>query len=280
MEHSIINILIISRPRFWLYLAGTFILGSAIGAHHARELFSFSFLYNFLYFLIPANIFLYGINDYNDEDTDKFNEKKRSKEHLLLQKERHLLKRVLIICAILTLLIAFIQKPIILILFLTFLFLSWGYSSPPLRFKARPLFDSSSNVLYAIPGFIGYLQFQDSSGIFLSVVLGFCWISSMHLFSAIPDIIPDSKARIRTTAVVLGQKKSLLLCTFLWGVFFILLLRSGFIFPYSLIAGIYILIPLFLLIKKLKITHVYWYFPYINGLLGFFATVIVLFEKI
>jgi 4-hydroxybenzoate polyprenyltransferase len=43
-----------------------------------------------------------------------------------------------------------------------------------------------------------------------------------HTFSAIPDIEPDTKAGIATTATILGEQGTLLYCFGLWFVAFLL----------------------------------------------------------
>ncbi|MEF8937724.1 MAG: lycopene elongase, partial [Halovenus sp.] len=66
----------LSRPRFWFYLAGPVIVGVVYGASSQADLFTPLTVELFLYFLIPANIFLYGINDIFDADIDQLNPKK------------------------------------------------------------------------------------------------------------------------------------------------------------------------------------------------------------
>ena len=81
-------------------------------------------------------------------------------------------------------------------------------------------------------------------------------------------IAADTKAKLCTTAVVLGQKKSLVTCSVLW------LLFAGIIsyvlaVPITIILFIYPLIPLLLLHASAnKITRVYWYFPFLNAIIG------------
>ena len=87
------QIIKLSRPRFWLYLAGPYLVGMAYSAQTAKQFYSFDFLYPLFYFLIPANMFLYGINDLFDKDTDKLNAKKISKE-IRVTKRNDILYRV------------------------------------------------------------------------------------------------------------------------------------------------------------------------------------------
>jgi 4-hydroxybenzoate polyprenyltransferase len=81
----------------------------------------------------------------------------------------------------------------------------------PFRLKSIPFLDSLSNILYVIPAFSYYIAVtgqQIDSWIILGAL---AWNAGMHLYSAIPDIEPDKQTKINTTAVFLGEKKSLYL---------------------------------------------------------------------
>lgn len=265
------SIIYISRPRFWGYTAGPFLLGYIAGSANIYSLLSSQFLLLILFFLLPANILLYGINDYFDADTDAFNPKKKTHETLLKQTEKSRLKILLLLTLGLSLIILLILPTLLsAILFSLFILLSVFYSAPPLRFKARPFVDSASNVLYALPALVAFSLFQNSFSIY--VVLSMCfWTAGMHLYSAIPDIKADKKAHLLTTAVLLGEKYSLFLCTLLYtlSVVFASLTPLSYL---SLLGSIYIIIPLIGVSKPHLISKIYWYFPYINmsaGLLLF-----------
>ena len=61
-------LLTLSRPRFWLYLAGPIAVAVPFGVSATDGLFTPVTLPLFAYFLLPANVFLYGINDVFDAD--------------------------------------------------------------------------------------------------------------------------------------------------------------------------------------------------------------------
>lgn len=263
-------IIYISRPRFWLYIAGPYLVGYCFAIKNITELQSIFFLIHFLFFLIPANIFLYGVNDICDEDTDKHNDKKGEYEHRLLSDEKRLLTAFLFGSIGLAFVILSLQPKIeSQLIFTLFLLLSFFYSAPPLRFKARPFLDFSSNILYVLPGILAYYQVRELFPSLVVIVALFCWTSAMHLFSAIPDIIADKKADLQTTAVILGQKNSLLLCTFLWAITAVITLLNIDSYLASLVV-IYPLIPLIIVFQKnSNIKRIYKIFPYINTLAGF-----------
>ena len=71
----------VSRLRFWFYLTGPYTVGCIYGASSYLDLLKPWFFLYFFYFLILANVFLYGVNDYWDYDTDILNPKKEDKEY-------------------------------------------------------------------------------------------------------------------------------------------------------------------------------------------------------
>lgn len=253
----------VSRPRFWLYLAGPFLIG--LGNH--IDTFS---LYAFLYFLIPANFFLYGVNDLWDKDTDALNVKKSSREvRIINNQQEQTLKKYVTVSLLLSLPLFIFADTTVRLLFGVFFLLAYFYSAFPIRLKGRYFFDSMSNVLYIIPGIISYVYVTGEMPPLAFCIAGALWASSMHLFSAIPDIIPDTKSGVRTTAVLLGTRKSLLLCSIYWGLagYAVQSYRALF-----LIGLLYSLIPLVLYLRHANpdnILKVYWYFPMLNGVIGF-----------
>lgn len=254
----------LSRPRFWFYLAGPYLIGYVVFAN-TSDLLSSLFVYSALFFLIPANVFLYGVNDLFDQETDKNNPKKSSREKKLKKTEEHHVKLYILASVFLSFPLLSSNK-IAASLTIIFLLLAFFYSASPVRLKARPFLDSASNILYVFPALIGYAQLN--AQIFSLKILFFasCWTFAMHLFSAIPDIAFDKKANINTTAVFLGKRRSLMLCTFAWGIVAFGAISYSPIFAPSLI---YPLIPLYLLVKNPEhIQKIYWMFPYINTALG------------
>ena len=267
----------LSRYRFWLYLGGTYLTGFIIGANSLTNFTTGKFLLHLIYFMIPANILLYGINDLFDQDTDIFNHKKEDKEvKINSSRDVFYLKSLLILCYFVsTFLLLSYDNFNEIILFLSFIILSTIYSLPPLRLKARPIFDFSSNILYFIPGILGYYQNTGIMPPILTWIGLYCFTSAMHLFSAIPDISYDRKASVITTAVKLEFNNSLILCLIFWLSFSLIFsFYYRFLFPLSILLLIYPLIPLYILTtKKENIDQIYWYFPYINGIVGFIISI-------
>jgi 4-hydroxybenzoate polyprenyltransferase len=264
------TILKISRPRFWLYLGGTYLVGFVFGMTTATELLSPLFFSHLLYFLLFANIFLYGVNDWYDRDTDKYNEKKGAKEHRLQKKDDLFLERWLWLSALLGLALSlFWFSPLTTLLWIVWFFLSYFYSAPPLRFKARPFIDSLSNILYVIPGFIGYVHATGSLPPVTIIIAAGAWTAGMHLFSAVPDIVADKKAHLLTTAVLLKRTASLWLVTLYWSLTAFLVVSLSAWWTFLLLIYPLLSLAVILFRKQLVLEKVYWLFPYLNGFLGF-----------
>ena len=136
----------ISRPRFWIYVFGPFLIGLAAAAKDRSDFIGLEALVFALYFLFPANLLIYGINDIFDYETDKRNPKKRDYETLVNPGQR---KEILFYIGLLNL--PFVLLSIVIfdastIALFAFLFFSVFYSAPPIRAKTKPFLDSAFNV--------------------------------------------------------------------------------------------------------------------------------------
>ena len=270
----------ISRFRFWIYTGGTYVVGYALGFNNIFDFFRISYYVYLIYFFLLANIFIYGVNDYWDKETDKNNPKKEEKEYRVEDKERKWLLRTLYFVGLISIILMIFQDNVERILFLIFLFLSYFYSAQPLRFKQIPFIDFSSNYLYVMPGIFSYYMISKTLPPFIFMLGAFFHISAMHIFSAIPDIKYDKEAGIITTPVFIKERPSLLLCLIFWSALSAIVIVSARYNPLCYLVLLYPLFPILLLIKKeLKIEKLYWYLPYVNtGLGGLLFTSLVLYK--
>jgi len=259
----------LSRFRFWIYTGGTYVVGYALGMAGWTAFFRPEYYVYLIYFFFPANVLIYGVNDYWDEVTDRLNPKKQGKEQLIAMGDR---RRTLVLLGLtggLSLLLLLTQDPVARLIFLCFLFLAYFYSAPPLRFKNMPVLDFSSNMLYILPGIFGYYLASGSLPPVIFVLAGFLHISAMHIYSAIPDIEFDRQAGITTTPVWIGKKRALLLCLFFWGCFALMVLSLTDFFPLGLLVILYPLFPAVGLLRPdIPVERLYWYLPYVNTALG------------
>jgi 4-hydroxybenzoate polyprenyltransferase len=252
----------VSRYRFWFYTFGPYIIGVATAASTVKAFADPStFLYG-LYFLFPANLLIYGINDIFDYETDVLNSKKQGYEPLV-SKDKH---------RSLWLAIALTNVPFILLsLFLGmaaiplfgFLLFSIFYSAYPIRAKAVPFLDSAFNILYVFPGIFGYMLHSGKMPPAILIAASACWTAAMHAYSAVPDIKADTNAGLDTIATFLGRKFTLLLCAFLYALSAALAFKwLGYLAV--LLGVVYVALMLFSLLASHRLFQIYKLFPIVN----------------
>ena len=210
------QLLRLSRPRFWMYVFGPYIVGALCGAATPALFFAPLALLFALFFLFPANLLIYGVNDVFDYETDVLNAKKRGYEDLVPPDERRKIAlATTILCAPFLVLLPFL--PLFSLLALAgFLFFSIGYSAPPIRAKARPIVDSAFNVLYIFPGVFAYFLCGGQNFSWFLFLGAWAWAMAMHAYSAVPDISADREARVPTVATFLELRGTLWFCLALY----------------------------------------------------------------
>ena len=268
-----------SRPRFWIYELGPFIIGIA-GAWHIAYGSDVGLLLTlavfFFYFLIPANILIYGINDIFDYETDKLNPKKVQYEKLLLPAQHRYVWWSVIITTTPFIIYAFHQNTPSIVAFCAFIFCATCYSAKPIRAKIRPGLDMlCSAAHYVFTAVFGYALLSSSFPHTSAIIAGLLWAMSMHAYSAVPDISADKESGISTIATWLGKRPTILMC----GIFYSL--SAIVAFQYIGFVSIVLLIPYLLIIQKSlnaksdeEIFKLYGYFPKLNAIAGmiiFFA---------
>ena len=262
----------LSRPRFWLYLAGPAMVGVVYAAESVGELFTPLTVGLVAYFLVPANAFLYGVNDVFDADIDEENPKKEDKE------VRYQGGRDVVAVVVGSGVLAVAALPLLptraVVGMLVFLALAIEYSAPPFRFKTKPLLDSLSNGLYLLPGVVAYAAVADAYPPTAALVGAWLWTMAMHTFSAIPDIEPDRAAGIRTTATVLGQRWTYGYCGVVW-----LAAAVAFAAVHPFLGSLLGIYPVFLAgvaLSDVDVDRAYWWFPAVNTVAGMLLTLAAL----
>lgn len=268
VAQAVAKLLKLSRFRFWIYAAGPYVIGYTIGASGFNDFLRPEYYLYLLYFFVPANIIIYGINDYFDTETDLLNPKKDTKELRVFGEERRKLGRLLTAVILFSISLMVLQDNMAKLLFAGFLFLAIFYSAPPFRFKSKPFIDFASNYLYIMPGIFGHYIVSGKIPDPLILLAGFFHISAMHIFSAIPDIEYDRRTGIVSTPVFVGRKPALLLVTAFWTALAYLAITLTNYHPLSFLVLIYPAIPISVLFLKQDINRVYWTLPYINTSLG------------
>ncbi|PSP44859.1 lycopene elongase [Halobacteriales archaeon QH_10_70_21] len=265
-------VLRMSRPRFWLYLAGPVVVGVAYAATTRWELFAPLAVALFAYFLLPANVFLYGVNDVFDADIDEENPKKDDRE--VRYRGDRLVPALVVATGLLGLAFVPLLPTAGAVAMVAFLVSAVEYSAPPLRFKTTPFLDSVSNGLYVLPGVVAYAALAGEAPPVAAVAGGWLWAMAMHTFSAIPDIEPDRRAGIRTTATVLGETRTYAYCGACWlaaaAVF-------GTVHPFfAAVLGGYPVFVAGIAVAGVDVDRAYWWFPAVNTVAGMLLTLAAL----
>ncbi|WP_217181926.1 prenyltransferase [Streptomyces sp. AC495_CC817] len=210
-------ILLSSRPVSWINTAYPFAVGYLLTT---RELDATAVI-GILYFLIPYNLAMYGINDVFDYASDLANPRKGGIEGALLRPRIH---RATIWAAIalnapfLVWLYA-VGDPASWIALTVSLFAVVAYSAPGLRFKERPFLDSAtSSVHFVSPAIVGLAlaHAEPSLGTVLVLLAFFLWGMAAHAFGAVQDIGPDREGGIASIATVIGARATVRFSLALW----------------------------------------------------------------
>jgi len=258
------HLLRVSRPRFWMYLLGPYMV--ALAATSLRPPLEVWLLG--LYLTLPANLLIYGVNDLFDVETDRLNPKKRDYESLLLPAERRGL-----VVAILALNLPFLALVPLLPhawpWLLLFVVTGVGYSMPPLRAKSRPVVDAAFNILYVAPGIAAYATLSGGQPPVAVLVAALLWCMAMHAYSAVPDIPADRAASVPTVATLFGHGGTLVLC----GVAYALagLLAYPSVGAFALLGGLAYLLMIGLSLRSHgpdQLFALYRRFPLLNTTLG------------
>jgi 4-hydroxybenzoate polyprenyltransferase len=257
-------LLTLSRPRFWLYLAGPVLVGATYAASTVTDLRSPVTLTLAAYFLVPANVLVYGVNDAFDVDVDETNPKKTDRE--ARWRGDPLVTAAVVACGVAGLALFAVVPTVAWPYLAGFFFLGVEYSAPPFRFKTVPVLDSVSNGLYVLPGAAAYAAVAGVHPPWLALAGGWLWTMGMHTFSAIPDIEPDREAGIRTTATVLGERRTYAYCLACWVAAAV---AFGLVdYRLGLLLGAYPVAVFAIAAADVDVGRAYWWYPALNTVVG------------
>ncbi len=260
----------VSRPRFWVYLLGTYLVGLVAAVATREELLNWHYAAFALYFTLPANLLVYGVNDICDYETDKLNEKKNGYEELVTPE-----RRSTVLLAILLLNLPFVAGLIFVPLvainaLVAFLLLSIFYSAWPIRAKAKPFLDSAFNILYIMSGVFAYAMIIGDLPQWQVIVAGGLWTAAMHAYYAVPDIDVDREANVNTIATALGANLTIGLCAFLYlAAAFLAAEFLGFVAVPLGFAYLFLMLASFWSLRTGRIFKLNRAFPMINLTAGF-----------
>jgi len=200
-------LLLSSRPLSWVNTAYPF---AAAYLLTAREI-DLAWVVGTLYFLIPYNLAMYGINDVFDYESDLRNPRKGGVEGAVLDRTMHAVTLRAAIGTNVPFLAALVLlgSPLSWLVLAVSIFAVVAYSAPGLRFKERPFLDSAtSSTHFVSPAVYGLVLAQAQFTPALWALLGafFLWGVASHAFGAVQDVVADRAGGIGSIATVIGAK--------------------------------------------------------------------------
>ena len=202
---ALIKLFKVSRPISWVntaypFAAAYLVLGGGFDA---------LFFIGTLFFLIPYNLLMYGINDVFDYESDIRNPRKNSIEGAVEAKSFH---PTIIRAAVLTTIpfgIAIILLSSIpaAAVFVGVIFFVIAYSLKGLRFKEIAFLDSITSSIHFVGPMIFAIAvtgFQPQTWPFALALL--LWGIASHAFGAVQDVIPDREGKLQSIATIIGAR--------------------------------------------------------------------------
>lgn len=198
-----------SRPLSWVntafpFAAAYLMSGGRVGAE---------LVVGAVYFLIPYNLLMYGVNDVFDYESDLRNPRKGGVEGVVLSRRWHRLTLMAAGVSNLPFLVylvgvgTFGSAAVLAVV----VFAVIAYSAPGLRFKERPFLDSvTSSTHFVGPAVFGLVLAQGgwTRTAVVSLVAFFLWGIASQAFGAVQDVASDRAAGIGSVATVLGATRT------------------------------------------------------------------------
>jgi 4-hydroxybenzoate polyprenyltransferase len=250
---ALTSLVLSSRPISWVNTAFPFFAAYWF----VNQRIDLPLIIGTIFFLIPYNFLMYGINDVFDYESDLRNPRKGGIEGALLDPKLHKLT----IWSSMGLSLGFviyllwIGSDIADFWLLVTLFAVLAYSVPKLRFKEIPFLDSFTSAMH----FIGPMLFAlalSGTDIFefklSSMILAFLgWGMASHAFGAVQDVRADREAGIKSVATAIGARNTVRFAFLLYFLAGISIMNAG---PHGMVAALAAIPYLVIISPYLNIT--------------------------
>jgi 4-hydroxybenzoate polyprenyltransferase len=199
-----------SRPVSWVNTAFPFFAAYLFVA----EQIDLTLVIGSLFFLIPYNFLMYGINDVFDYESDLRNPRKGGIEGALLDPKYHktTIWSSIGFAAVFVVYLLFVGSDAADFWLLVTLAAVLAYSVPKLRFKERPFLDSFTSAVHFVGPLVYGLVLAGSSLIdakVIAVIAAFMgWGMASHAFGAVQDVRADREAGIKSVATQIGARST------------------------------------------------------------------------
>ncbi len=207
MSEAIRQLALASRPVSWINTAYPF---AAAYLLTTREIDVF-LIVGTVFFLIPYNLAMYGINDVFDYESDLRNPRKGGAHGAVLDRRWHrlILRASAVGCVPFVIYLVGSGSTSSTVVLALSLFFVVFYSAPPLRLKERPFADSvTSSIHFVSPAVFGLVAAGAQWTVPLALIVGAfgLWGIASHAFGAVQDIVADRAAGIASIATVMGAR--------------------------------------------------------------------------
>jgi 4-hydroxybenzoate polyprenyltransferase len=170
-----------------------------------------TFIIGTLFFLIPYNVAMYGINDVFDYESDMRNPRKGGVEGAVLDRRLHRLTLWVALATNLPFLVflVIVGSPLSWLVLAVSMFAVVAYSLKGLRFKEIPFLDSiTSSTHFVSPAIYGLVLAGAvfTPALWLILAAYFLWGVASHAFGAIQDIQADREGGLASVATVMGAR--------------------------------------------------------------------------
>lgn len=201
------DLLVSSRPVSWINTAYPFAAAYLLTAQGIDV----ALLIGTVFFLVPYNLAMYGINDVFDYESDLRNPRKGGAHGAVLDRRMHriTLWAAAVTCVPFVATLVFLGDPLSWLVLAASLFFVVFYSAPPLRLKERPFADSvTSSIHFFSPAVYGLvLAGATWTAQLVAIVVAFAlWGVASHAFGAVQDVAADRAAGISSIATARGAR--------------------------------------------------------------------------
>ena len=194
-----------SRPLSWVNTAFPF----AAAYLMTTRTVDVTFIVATLFFLVPYNLAMYGINDVFDYESDLRNPRKGGVEGAVLDRSLH---RITLWAALITnvpflVYLVAVGSPLSWLVLAISMFAVVAYSVKGLRFKEVPFLDSiTSSTHFVSPALYGAVLAGAvfTPALWLVLAAFFLWGMASHAFGAVQDIQADREGNLASVATVIG----------------------------------------------------------------------------
>lgn len=201
------QLLIASRPVSWINTAYPFAAALLLTTGRVDA----TLIIGTIFFLIPYNLAMYGINDVFDYESDMRNPRKGGAHGAVLDRRFHrvTLWAAGLSCVPFAIYLIAVGSPLSWLTLAASLFFVVFYSAPPLRLKERPVADSVTSSIHFFSPAVYALILGGAVWTWqlAAVIVAFAlWGIASHAFGAVQDVVADREAGIGSIATAFGAR--------------------------------------------------------------------------